>query len=448
MRYLLFGTGDYYQRYKKWFGADEVVALIDNSPEKQHTIIDGFNVISPEEINGLEYDHIVILSFYVREMKRQLVDLGVDTERIFHFFDLYRLGINKRFEITCYGAAEEEIRGKRNSSVLLLSTDLELQGGPATGLIRVARILKQSGTDVVFGSMQDGPQKEKLLAEGIPVVIDPNLQVRQMVDVEWTQGFRKVICNTIGFNVFISKRDKNTPIVWWLHDSSFFYDGVDSNLLKNTDFSNVEVYSVGKVPKQAIQKIVPTLQIKDLIYGVEEPSEIIYFIVLGYIEPRKGQDILLDAIRILDKSIRERALFYFVGNDTSEMAGEIKKQAVLMPQVVVTGRVSEIEKKLLMKSADVLICPSREDPMPASVVEAMLMRKATIVSDATGIADYLEDGKNGMIFASEDSHMLAQKIEFCIRNVDKVRKMSEESYRTYKEHFSMSAFEERLLEII
>ena len=39
MKFLIFGTGDYYERYKKWFPSKDVLALLDNSPQKQHTVI-------------------------------------------------------------------------------------------------------------------------------------------------------------------------------------------------------------------------------------------------------------------------------------------------------------------------------------------------------------------------------------------------------------------------
>ena len=72
MKFLLFGTGDYYERYKKWFEKDEITALLDNSSRKQSTLIDGVKVLSPEEGIQLEFDAIVILSFYVKAMKAQL----------------------------------------------------------------------------------------------------------------------------------------------------------------------------------------------------------------------------------------------------------------------------------------------------------------------------------------------------------------------------------------
>ena len=49
MKFLLFGTGDYYERYKKWFDKNQVLALLDNSPVKQQTWIDEIQVVSPEQ---------------------------------------------------------------------------------------------------------------------------------------------------------------------------------------------------------------------------------------------------------------------------------------------------------------------------------------------------------------------------------------------------------------
>ena len=91
MKYLLFGTGDYYNRYKKWFEPEDVLALLDNAPEKQNTLLDGIPVLSPQEGIKLEYDAVIILSFYVKSMKQQLVELGVEEEKIIHFFDLHKI---------------------------------------------------------------------------------------------------------------------------------------------------------------------------------------------------------------------------------------------------------------------------------------------------------------------------------------------------------------------
>lgn len=111
MKYLLFGTGDYYNRYKKWFEPEDVLALLDNAPEKQNTLLDGIPVLSPQEGIKLEYDAVIILSFYVKSMKQQLVELGVEEEKIIHFFDLHKIPEirNTRKPVCYYGGAEELI---------------------------------------------------------------------------------------------------------------------------------------------------------------------------------------------------------------------------------------------------------------------------------------------------------------------------------------------------
>ena len=85
MRLLVFGTGEYYQRFKKWLAKEAIAALIDNSPVKQHTIMDGHEVLSPQEGLAKEYDAVIIMSFHVKAMKKQLIELGADEENIYHF---------------------------------------------------------------------------------------------------------------------------------------------------------------------------------------------------------------------------------------------------------------------------------------------------------------------------------------------------------------------------
>lgn len=277
MKYLLFGTGDYYERYKKWFPRESVLALMDNSPKKQGIKIDGLSVMTPKDALRLPYDRIVILSFYVKEMRRQLIELGTDPEKICHFYDLHdllsRQGWRKRplYYWECGRPAETGINpaGKK---VLLLSHDLNL-GGPSLALLHAAAVLKQKGWASVYASMIDGPLRERLLEEQIPVVVDENLQVETMGEALWVRDFDLIICNTINYYVFLSERQENIPVIWWLHDSEFFYDGVDGKKLSRINQKNLRIVSVGPVPRRAIRKYLPDVEISDFLYGVETSDE-------------------------------------------------------------------------------------------------------------------------------------------------------------------------------
>lgn len=278
MRYLLFGTGDCYERYKKWFPKESVLALMDNSPKKQGGKIDGLPVMAPKEALCLPYDQIVILSFYVKEMRRQLIALGAEAGKISHFYDLHDLLMRqeKRKRALYYWEYDQpaEIASNRSEKkVLLLSYDLNL-GGPSLALLHAAIVLKQNGWKPVYASMIDGPLRERLMREKISVVIDENLQIETMRESLWVRKFDLIICNTINYYVFLSDRPENIPIVWWLHDSEFFYDGVDKKKLKGMNQKNLRILSVGPVPKRAMRKYLPNVEISDFLYGVEMCDEL------------------------------------------------------------------------------------------------------------------------------------------------------------------------------
>lgn len=90
MKIVLFGTGDYYNKYKKWFAPGDIVALLDNNSDKAGLTLDGHPVLLPEKITDLYYDYIVILSVHEKEMRKQLIDLGVEDDKIIASTQLFR----------------------------------------------------------------------------------------------------------------------------------------------------------------------------------------------------------------------------------------------------------------------------------------------------------------------------------------------------------------------
>ncbi|MCM1261842.1 MAG: glycosyltransferase family 4 protein [Butyrivibrio sp.] len=463
MKYLIFGTGDYYNRYKKWFARENIVALIDNSPGKQNTYLDGIQILSPEQGVKLAYDVVVILSFYVKSMKQQLLELGVSKENIYHFYDLHKLfcrGESKlpadyKKPIQYYNGAENV---DRSCYTLFLSNDLTL-GGPAIALYHMAQVLRARGDNVVFASMLDGPLRDTLVSEGIPVVVDVNLQIETMREAEWTVGFSRVVCNTINFYVFLSDRDTGIPVVWWLHDSLFFYDGVDKETLCGLNRENMRIYAVGPVARGAISGFIKNMEIGDLIYGVADEAEgctkrnngsngKICFVTIGYIETRKGQDILVRAIQKIPENVLRKAEFYLVGQKTSQMAKQIEEIIWDIPEIIMTGTMNRDEIHEILDRADVMICPSREDPMPTVAAEAMMHCVPCIVSDATGTAGYICSETDGIVFCSEDEQELADRIIWCIEHYDQLSNMGIRAREIYDKNFSMTAFEKKIMEII
>lgn len=459
MKFLLFGTGEYYNRFKIWFEKKDVAALIDNSRDKQGEYIDDILVISPQDIFQYNFDAIIILSFYVKEMRIQLLNLGVREDKIYHFFDLNNL-IYRSFakrKIYFYGVEDRE--GQKDDGglkVLLLSQDLTL-GGPAIALYHAAQILVKRGCQVVYASMLDGPLRKFLTREGIGVIIDENLMIATMEEALWIRGYSFIICNTMNFHVFLSEKKTDIPVAWWLHDALFFYEGVRQEVMDKIETTNMKIWGVGPIAVRAVKSFRPDFHVEDLLYGVADKGERgkicsenkkICFTIIGYIEYRKGQDILLEAILKLEPDIRQKAEFFFVGQDTSRIAKEIAEAARIIPEIILTGTVDREEIERILTRTNVLVCASREDPMPTVVAEAMMHSVPCLISNSTGTAAYIEDGINGRIFESENAKQLKELVEGCILGDYDLEKMGKNARKIFEKYFSMEAFEKRFMSLV
>ena len=174
----------------------------------------------------------------------------------------------------------------------------------------------------------------------------------------------------------------------------------------------------------------------------------IHFVTIGYIEWRKGQDLLIDAIRMLPAELREKCEFLLVGQDSSVMANEIRETIKDIPQVNMCGKVDREKLKEILNDVDVMICPSREDPMPTVAAEAMAFGVPCILSDATGTAGYVTDGFDGLVFASENKTQLSKKIVWCVEHIEDIKQMGKATETVFNNHFSVNVFEENILTLV
>lgn len=172
------------------------------------------------------------------------------------------------------------------------------------------------------------------------------------------------------------------------------------------------------------------------------------FVTIGYLEWRKGQDILVDAIEQLPSEISALTEFVIVGQNTTYLGQQLVERTNGIPNVKMMGKVSRDEIHKMLANTDVMICPSREDPMPTVCAEAMMHSVFCIVSDSIGTAKYIKDGYNGLIFKSENSLELMNKIIWCIKHRDDLKGLGEKAHQIYEDIFSTKAFEKNLLKYV
>ena len=244
------------------------------------------------------------------------------------------------------------------------------------------------------------------------------------------------------------------PVLWWIHEPSDLYTPVlqEFNQYKNSEMTSyINCIAVSGIP----QKNFKEKYFKTMPYGIpdlallkkeyEKINNKIIFAIVGAVVIRKAQDVFIDAIEKLNQSELEKTEFYIIGAYGNDEFGEkILQRVSKFNNIHMLGNLRRLEMERAYPKIDVVVCPSREDPLPIVMTEAMMYRKPCIASDSTGTADYIKDGINGFVCKTEDSEDLCEKMRYFIHHQEKIEIMGKEARKVYEEYFTMDKFADRL----
>jgi glycosyltransferase involved in cell wall biosynthesis len=139
-----------------------------------------------------------------------------------------------------------------------------------------------------------------------------------------------------------------------------------------------------------------------------EPGQIAVGSV-GALEMRKGHRYLLDALAELQK--RNPALRGFIAGDGSQRV-PLEEQAPglgLGQGVRFMGSIGD--PRTLFWAIDIFVQPSVMEGLGVALLEAMACGLPAVASRAGGMAEVIEDRRNGLLVAAGDSAAIAQAIE-------------------------------------
>ena len=130
---------------------------------------------------------------------------------------------------------------------------------------------------------------------------------------------------------------------------------------------------------------------------------------VGRISQEKGVDILIKAMPIILGCLNSVDLYIIGSGPQEEELKELVRKLDLEHCIHFLGFVSEEEKFQYYKSSKIVVIPSRWDFSPITIYEAMACGKPVIASDNTN-SEILSNGKNGLLFRSNDVDDLASKL--------------------------------------
>jgi len=212
--------------------------------------------------------------------------------------------------------------------------------------------------------------------------------------------------------------------------------------LYNTPEEKISVATPGVDTKLFSE--IPQLEAKKEI-GARAEHKII--LAVGRIEPLKGFDSLLFALKILlvrNPQLKNQLCLWIVGGDTSEppalWSKELKHLETLRRQLGITTSVKfvgrEPQKRLpyYYSAASVVVMPSHYESFGLVALEAMACGRPVIASNVTGVSSLIGTKRGKLITSVNNPLLLADQIEDLITNRGKFTQVKEKLKKEAEKH--------------
>lgn len=170
----------------------------------------------------------------------------------------------------------------------------------------------------------------------------------------------------------------------------------------------------------------------------------------GRIDPLKGIDVLLYAIKILKRKNLSFCLWIVGGNNKKGQSKElkylqeIKRTLGISSNVKFVGQKTQEELPYYYNAAEIVLMPSQYESFGITALEAMACAVPVIITDVSGISGLLDIKHSPLLASSGNPIGLAGKIKDLLTNEEKHRKMSQEVFKKVQN----LSWDERALEFI
>ncbi len=338
--------------------------------------------------------------------------------------------------------------------VLLVTHELTRSGAPIV-LKQAVKYFIERGYYPVVTSPVDGPLRQEFLDMGVPVIIDESIINGHWSFEHFARNFDLIIVNTIAAsNAIKALSNSLPPVIWWVHEGEVAFQ-IFKNILPQNIGDNVSVYAVSQYT-QSVMKKYGLNSNGILYYGFSENKNIpanysnnnCNFLVVGKIESRKGQDIAIEAFKMLPEDVKNNSKLLIIGALGEQPMNDCVHEACKDKNIEYLGLLPNNEVLKKYDQCCALLVPSRDEPMSIAATDAMSLSIPCIVSNNTGIASFIKDNVNGFVFNINNPSELAKKMLYLYENKNKAKEIGELGRKIYDEYFTYEKFAANLDKIV
>ena len=172
------------------------------------------------------------------------------------------------------------------------------------------------------------------------------------------------------------------------------------------------------------------------VAGARESRESPLVASVGVISRRKGSDVFVDAAALV-LAERPDVRFRLVGSPTDPLDAEWAQGVLARAEEVGVEHIPRADIPELLRAVDVFALPSRIDPCPISLLEAMGAGLPVIGAASDGIPEQLAGGEAGVLVEREDPAALATAILDLLDDPERAGELGRRARARALDHYSL-----------
>jgi glycogen(starch) synthase len=208
------------------------------------------------------------------------------------------------------------------------------------------------------------------------------------------------------------------------------------------------LWDIGKLPVRVLPSVLDVPTVRALGEGPEPdgvPESRPRVVFFGRLEHRKGLDVLVRAMPFVWDRFPSAPLVV-LGNGNDYLAAQLRELAEpRVDRLHMLGHRPSSEVFPVVRSADVVVLPSRWENFALSALEAMALGRPVVLTTAGGAPEFCRDGHDALLVPPEDPGAIGAAIRRVLEDPALGERLGREAAST-AERFDVSAVAPRYLE--
>ncbi|MDQ3649683.1 MAG: glycosyltransferase family 4 protein [Acidobacteriota bacterium] len=227
--------------------------------------------------------------------------------------------------------------------------------------------------------------------------------------------------------------------------------------LSDSEYSLWELLTAGADQSKCL--VVPPFHHIDCLHSAEPDFDVLNayhdgqtnLLMVGRVSPNKGHAALIEAFALYHRHYNQHSRLLLVGKEVGfetyfESLSELVARYGLEKSIIFTGGVSESELKAYYMVANAFVLTSEHEGFCVPLVESMAMKVPIVAYASTAIPGTV--GGAGLVWRERNPFLLAESIDFLVKNTDLSESLGLMGWRRYEQLFTNLKIETQFLSAI